>query len=81
MDPNTGSLQGLMPVSPPGTFKCENFENFSTNLKAYMGIYDSKTRDYLKRVEENLDIPITDRDIYKFEVVHEADGTITERRT
>jgi hypothetical protein len=46
-----------------------------------MGIYDSKARGYFRWVEENLDTPITDRDIYMFEVIHEADGTLIERKT
>jgi hypothetical protein len=48
MDPNTGSLQGLMPIQPPIIFKGENFEHFASKLKAYMGIYDSKARGYFR---------------------------------
>ena len=76
MDPNTGTLQGLMPVAPPGIFKGEDFEKFAIKRKAFMGIYDNKNRDYFIRVDANLDTPITDRDIYMYEVMQEADGTI-----
>ena len=81
MDPTIGSLQGLMPVSPPSIFKGDNFENYSIKLKAYMGIYDPKARDYFQRVEANLETPVTDRDIYKYEIVPYADGTLVERKT
>ena len=81
MDPTTGSLQGLMPISPPSIFKGDNFENYTIKLKACMGIYDPRTRDYFRRVEENLETPITDRDIYKCEIAPDADGQLIERKT
>ena len=46
-----------------------------------MGIYDRRTRGYFRRVDENLDAPITDRDIYKYEIVPDADGELIERKT
>jgi hypothetical protein len=50
-----------MPISPPSIFKGGSDENYSTKLKAYLGIYDNSARDYFMKVDENLDVPITDR--------------------
>ena len=46
-----------------------------------MGIYDARTRDYFRRADENLDTPITDRDIYKYAIVPDADGALLEHKT
>ena len=70
-----------MPMQPPSSFKGENFEKFAIKLKACKGIHDIKTRYYFIRVDEHIDTPITDRDIYKFEVIEEADGAFIERKT